>query len=70
MKNADKWALTVCLLAILAIAPFVLAWPFRLIWNYAIVQALSIANPIGYWPAFWLVVFLMLFANGSRSKSE
>lgn len=47
-----------------------LAWPFMWLWNYAVVQAISVTNPITYWPAFWLMLFISLFCVGSRTSSS
>ena len=47
-----------------------LAWPFGAMWNYAVVQAVTVAQPIEYWPAFWLMMFIGLFIAGSRSSSS
>jgi hypothetical protein len=44
------------------------ALPFLWIWNYAVVAALTIARPITYWPAFWLLLFLGVFVAGSRES--
>lgn len=60
--------LAVVIVAILA--SFLIAWPFMLIWNYAVVSALTIAKPINYWVAFWLMLFISLFATGSKSHKE
>jgi hypothetical protein len=60
-------------LVILAIVLFVfgfsliMAFPFMLIWNYAVVSALTCAKPIGFWVAYWLMVFFGFFL-GSTSQ--
>lgn len=53
---------------ILAVIVFVvglsilMAWPFLWIWNYAVVEALTIAKPIeSFWVAFWLMMFISGF---------
>lgn len=47
-----------------------MAWPFMWIWNYAVVSAIDIANPITYWIAFWLMLFISLFVVGfSRRRA-
>jgi hypothetical protein len=46
------------------ILALIVAWPFMLIWNYAVVAAISVANPINFWQAFWLSVFCALFISG------
>lgn len=61
----------VCGFILLAmVIAFIAAFPFMWIWNYAVVGAISVANPIGYWQAFWLAAFLSMFKpNNSSSKS-
>lgn len=56
--------------ALIAIICLLLAFPFMWLWNYAVVSALAIANPIEYWVAFWLMLFISLFVAGSRSDSK
>ena len=48
---------------------FVLAWPFMWFWNYAVVAALSVAKPIGYWNAYVLMWFLSVFVLGNTKRS-
>tara|TARA_Y100000034_G_C6909389_1_gene423344 strand:- start:2686 stop:2907 length:222 start_codon:yes stop_codon:yes gene_type:complete len=47
-----------------------MAFPFMWMWNYAVVAALTIANPISYWPAFCLMFFIGLFLAKSNSSSS
>ena len=47
-----------------------LAWPFMLIWNYAVVAAVTMTKPIEYWVAFWLMLFLSLFIVGSKTSAS
>lgn len=51
------------------LALMAVALPFMWIWNYAVVAAVTVAKPIGYWTAFWLIVFLSVFVVDSRSSS-
>jgi hypothetical protein len=37
------------------------AWPIMLLWNWAIVNAISVAKPIDYWTTVGLLIFIMLF---------
>lgn len=46
------------------------AFPFMWLWNFAVVAALSIAQPITYWPAFWLMLFTGLFVKASKSSGK
>lgn len=48
----------------------IFAWPFMWIWNYAVVNALTIAKPITYWTAFWLSLFLSLYVRTSLPSSK
>lgn len=57
----------VVLVAIIAI---IFAYPFMLIWNYAVVAAIQVANPIEFWQAFWLMVFFSAFVSGSNSGGK
>ena len=45
-----------------------LAYPFMWMWNYAVVKAVSVANPIDYWVAFTLMIFISLFISSSSSS--
>lgn len=45
-------------------------WPFMWMWNYSVVSALSVAQPITYWPAFCLMMFISLFCIGSRTSNS
>lgn len=42
-----------------------IAWPFMWIWNYSVVAAVE-AKPIGYWQAFWLIMFISAFVFSLR----
>lgn len=63
-------AFGVGLLLGLIVLTMLIAWPFLAMWNYAVVQAVTIAQPLEYWPAFWLMLFVGLFFVGSRSSSR
>lgn len=53
------------------IIAILMAYPFMLIWNYAVVAAIDVANPITFWQAFWLSLFCSMFLSGNRaSRSE
>jgi hypothetical protein len=41
-----------------------------LAWNYAVVAAISVANPIGFWHALVLMLFVTPFFRGSSSSSS
>jgi hypothetical protein len=68
MKNILTTFTAACIVVIgvidfLAVICMLLAWPFMWMWNYAVVQAISVANPISYWPAFWLMAFISIFVT-------
>lgn len=44
------------------------AFPFMWLWNYAVVGAITVAKPIEYWVAYWLMTFVSFFLV-SRSSS-
>lgn len=44
----------------IALITLPLAAPFMWIWNYAVVQAVTWANAIGFWVAFWLLLPLVV----------
>lgn len=59
--NDDEFAVLFSVIALLICAfvgSFVLAVPMMVFWNYAVVAAISVANPISYWVAYWLSVAL------------
>ena len=62
-------AALVLAVAVVAGVSLLLAWPFMWIWNYAVVSAVTIANPVSYWVAFWLMVFFSSWIAGSKSSS-
>ena len=47
----------------------VLAFPFMWMWNFAVVQAITVTQPIDYWVAFCLMMFIGLFIAGNNKKS-
>lgn len=60
-------------LAILLIAAgiaMVFAFPFMWMWNYAVVEAVSVARPITFWPAFWLMMFCSSFSSSHAKSSD
>ncbi len=58
------------LIIFIIMLPFLGALPFKWMWNYAVVSAITIAQPIGYWTAFCLMMFLSIFMVGSRSSTK
>jgi hypothetical protein len=47
-----------------------IAWPFMWMWNYAVVAAFpTVAAPITYWVAYWLMIFLGCFVKASTTVS-
>lgn len=56
-------------LILVTVLIFILAFAFMHMWNYAVVQAVSIAQPISYWVAMVLMFFVSLFiVSNNRSK--
>ena len=45
----------------------ILAFPFMWIWNYALVSAVTFANPIDYWTSFCLLLFSLFFKSHFKS---
>lgn len=37
-----------------------MAWPTMWLWNYCIVEAITVARPINYWVAFWIFFTLSI----------
>lgn len=57
-------------IAILFVASLIAAFPLMLIWNYAVVAALpTVAAPITFWVAYWLVILLALFRSPTSKKA-
>jgi hypothetical protein len=67
MRIAASLFITLTISAALCL---LLTWPFMWIWNYSVVAALTIANPIDYWVAFYLMLFVSMFLVGSRSGTK
>lgn len=64
-------AIMAIMIPIAAAICFVLAWPFMWLWNYAMVKAVTVCQPITYWPAFWLMILIsMFFLSSSSGKSK
>jgi len=63
--------LSLVTIAILVVVTFALmaTWPFLWIWNFAVVAALTVAKPLTYWRAFWLLVLLASFPGYIATRS-
>jgi len=48
----------------------VVTWPFMWLWNYAVVAAVTVTQPIGYYPAYCLLLFLVLFWRGRKGSAK
>ena len=59
-KNVINHSLVLAGAVAVVLALILAAWPIMWFWNFAIVAAVSVAQPIGYWVAFCmgLVAFL------------
>jgi len=70
-KGMTKIVLVVLLIiAAMFVLSLIAAIPFMYIWNYAVVAALSIATPINYTEAFWLVIFISMFFGASKAGTN
>lgn len=71
MDKMITWVIVALgVLCFVACVCLLLALPFMWIWNYAVVSALTIAKPINYWVAFWLMLFVsFFFVSKNQSKS-
>lgn len=58
------------LIAVVVGIALLMAWPFMWGWNYAVVSAISVANPIDYWVAFVLMLFIGFFIQSQNSSSK
>jgi len=43
-------------------------WFFMHLWNFAVVNALTIARPIDFWTAVCMMLFMGLWVAGSKSS--
>ena len=43
-----------------------IAYPFMWIWNYVMVEALTVTGPISYWEAYWLFCIFALFLSSEK----
>lgn len=57
-------------LGIIALICAVLAVPFMLMWNFAVVAAITVAKPISYNIAFCLMMFISFFIAGNKSSNS
>ena len=61
----------VLLIFIAIVMSILMAYPFMWIWNYAIVDTITICNPIdNFWVAFWLMMFISLFIKSTTSSKS
>ncbi len=63
-------AVAIFILGIAGWIALLAAWPFMWGWNFAVVQAVSVAQPITYWPAFVLMWFMGFLIAARRSNSS
>lgn len=64
-----KYFLIVCGIVVFVVGLLlILAWPFMWMWNFAVVAAITVANPVDYWVAFCLMMFICLFVAGSKGS--
>jgi hypothetical protein len=65
VKIAGIVAVGACIIVLISL---LMAFPFMWIWNYAVVSAVTVVKPIGYWVAFWLMMFCGTFIAGTQSN--
>jgi hypothetical protein len=58
------------IITLIVLLTFAMAFPFMWIWNYAIVKAVTIANVVSYWPAYWMMLFVNIWIGTSVSKNN
>lgn len=58
MKTLITILLAVVIIGLLGL---LFAFPFMWIWNFAVVKAITVANPISYWTAYLLALFFGFF---------
>lgn len=46
------------------------AYPFMLVWNYAVVNAITIAKPIDFWTALLLNLLLVFYTSQPFAQSK
>ena len=65
-------ALIILLILFIPIVVCFLGWIFQLLWNGAVIEAVTVCQPVDYWTAVMLMLFISFFmirsrAGGSRS---
>jgi hypothetical protein len=54
----------------LLIVGVVLAFPVYILWNYALVDAVTWANPIGFWQPLGVALLIGMFRTEIKSKDD
>jgi len=54
---------------IIGIIVLLVTFPFMWIWNYAVVEAINVAQPINFYQSFYLMLFCAFFIRSSSSSS-
>lgn len=65
----DKVMVVVFTLILCMIIAFVMALPFMLLWNYAVVAAFTIVKPINYWVSVCLMIFMNCWIAGAKAQT-
>jgi hypothetical protein len=68
--NSEGIAAIAVVIGVVIGLPLLLAFPFMWLWNYAVVAALTVAKPITFWPAFWLMVFISALTSSRSGKKS
>lgn len=70
MKTLKIVCLCLVVVVVTVVLCLLIAWPFMWMWNYAVVSAVTVTEPISYWVAFCLMMFISMFAVSSRTSSS
>ena len=60
----------VLLIILIPLLLLLAGWIFQLLWNNAVVEAVTVCQPVDFWTAFMLMIFMSAFlASKGYSKS-
>lgn len=57
---------TVMVILFALVLMFLMPYLFMVFWNYAVVNAISVANPINYWEAFCITALIGVVKTEQR----
>lgn len=64
----DKLVALIGVIVVVLILAAIFAVPFMFAWNYAMVAAVSVANPINFYQAFVLMFMIAFYMTGSNTS--